>query len=567
MEFTHKRLEKLCDIIIGRTPSRSNKAYWGKSNTWVSITDLKTKLITKTKEQITNLGVDKSRSRLITKGTLLLSFKLSIGKLAFAGKDLYTNEAIAALPILDRNEIDKDYLYYALKYIPLVGGNQAAMGKTLNKKSLSELLIPYPKSISDQKRIAKILSDCEQLIDWRKESIQLLDKYLEATFLEMFGDREKFKLDTIKNIASKKKYSLSSGPFGSSLTSKDYVKDGVLVLRGKNIANGILDLSDSKFVINEKAESLKRSAIFPNDIVIVAVGSSGVAFKIPDEFPKAIVSQNFNKVTCNTDKVLPTFLQHMINSEIVQSKFRKVMVDAGRSFLSLTNIKNVEIPIPDLNSQYEFEDIVSKVQSVKNDFSKSLDELNSLFGSISQKAFKDELDLSKVEIVSNRVISKGADSIYIENISGDFNINKAENVKASESHDNVENIEYKILNQNVSHLTFGNLKPKKENIDKINIEKIFFNNEGLNNLVNDIKGKAFLHSYFEYTFAGKPFTFNDLLLKFENVAWLHDKRFVEGKLKNAIYNLIEDSQPIIEQFLDENDGKMKLKLTDEAPKA
>ena len=145
MEFTSKRLDKLCDIVIGRTPSRSNKAYWGKGRTWVSISDLKTKYITETKEEITRLGIEKSRSKLISQGTLLLSFKLSIGKLAFAGRDLYTNEAIVGLPIKDSTEIDKDYLYYILSYIPLIGGNQAAMGKTLNKKSLSALEIPYPQ--------------------------------------------------------------------------------------------------------------------------------------------------------------------------------------------------------------------------------------------------------------------------------------------------------------------------------------------------------------------------------------------------------------------------------------
>ena len=183
-----KHLADLCDITIGRTPSRSVAEYWGGSSPWVSISDMRSKYISETKECITDFGIEKARCRIIKKGTLLLSFKLSIGKLSFADRDLYTNEAIAALQIKDKENLYPDYLFYALRFIPLTGSNQAAMGKTLNSKSLAILKIPIPENYDDQVRIAGILSRAELLIEKRKESIRLLDDFLKSTFLDMFGD-------------------------------------------------------------------------------------------------------------------------------------------------------------------------------------------------------------------------------------------------------------------------------------------------------------------------------------------------------------------------------------------
>jgi type I restriction enzyme S subunit len=112
-----KRLRELCEIEMGGTPDRANPAYWNGRNVWVSISDLSAlddKVIVDSREKITDAGVENSSGYPVAPGTLLLSFKLSIGKRAIAGVRLYTNEAIAALPIRDENEIDTLFLYYAL---------------------------------------------------------------------------------------------------------------------------------------------------------------------------------------------------------------------------------------------------------------------------------------------------------------------------------------------------------------------------------------------------------------------------------------------------------------------
>ena len=133
-----EKLSSLLDISIGRTPSRNRPEYWGKGHPWVSIRDLNSKTVTDTKEQITDIGIKEARCKLVKKGTLLFSFKLTIGKMAFAGCDLFTNEAIAAFSIKDEDKLNPEFLYFALQSATYGGSNQAVMGKTLNSKSLAE---------------------------------------------------------------------------------------------------------------------------------------------------------------------------------------------------------------------------------------------------------------------------------------------------------------------------------------------------------------------------------------------------------------------------------------------
>ncbi len=175
------QLAEIADIKIGGTPRRNIPEYWGGDNLWVSISELKSNVIVKTKESITDEGVQKSNVKLIPKGTTLMSFKLSIGKVGIAGKNLYTNEAIAALIPDPRKVIDK-WLFYVCPTIDFdnyIAGS--VKGKTLNKKSLSILEIPTPDLITQQKNVEKLDKIQNYQASLRKQKylyIELLDSTL-----------------------------------------------------------------------------------------------------------------------------------------------------------------------------------------------------------------------------------------------------------------------------------------------------------------------------------------------------------------------------------------------------
>ena len=159
MTWPTKKLGEVCDVVIGGTPRRGISKYWdGGELPWVSIADLSRngREMSDTKEKITDIGAKESNVKLLKKGTLLFSFKLSIGKVAFAGVDLYTNEAIAGLRIKDEKELDKEFLFYFLQQLNFDDAQKAVKGKTLNKEKIKNLRIPVPPIAEQKKIVGKI---------------------------------------------------------------------------------------------------------------------------------------------------------------------------------------------------------------------------------------------------------------------------------------------------------------------------------------------------------------------------------------------------------------------------
>lgn len=156
-----RKLGEIATITMGRTPARLVGSFWGIGHKWLSIADLKGKVIAESKEEITDAGAEGVEQ--IPEGTLLMSFKLTIGRLAFAGCKLYTNEAICAL----RNpKVDKELLYYALSRVDFsLFGKQAVKGYTLNKESLRNVEVLLPSDPMEQRAIAQVLADQDTEIE------------------------------------------------------------------------------------------------------------------------------------------------------------------------------------------------------------------------------------------------------------------------------------------------------------------------------------------------------------------------------------------------------------------
>ena len=155
-EWGTGRLGEVATIAMGRTPSRDVPAYWGGEHVWLSVSDLKDRVVTESRERITDLAAVQMQA--VPAGTLLMSFKLSIGRVGFAGCSLYTNEAICSLT---RLSCHADYLYYALQEVDFsLYGRQAVKGQTLNSESLSQVQVPFPP-LPEQRAIAAVLTDMD----------------------------------------------------------------------------------------------------------------------------------------------------------------------------------------------------------------------------------------------------------------------------------------------------------------------------------------------------------------------------------------------------------------------
>ena len=185
------KLKDIFDLQMGKTPSRNNSQYWNTDDfKWISIADLtKTgKYISETKEYLSESAVKESGIKVIPANTVVMSFKLSIGKTAITAEDMYSNEAIMAFHDKHVVDIIPEYIYYMFKYKNWdEGSNKAVMGKTLNKATLLDVEVEICP-IQKQKEIVNVLDKLTAILDRRDKELSYLDNLIKARFVEMFGD-------------------------------------------------------------------------------------------------------------------------------------------------------------------------------------------------------------------------------------------------------------------------------------------------------------------------------------------------------------------------------------------
>ena len=157
------RFKNLVSYSMGKTPPRKESEYWTEPvYPWVSIADMNAdSTILSTKEKVNEYAAEKTfRKRISKAGTLLMSFKLTVGKVSLLGIDAYHNEAIISIyPFVDNDAIITNYLFCILPLISQSGQTKTAIkGNTLNSESLDALMIPLPP-LREQERICKRLND------------------------------------------------------------------------------------------------------------------------------------------------------------------------------------------------------------------------------------------------------------------------------------------------------------------------------------------------------------------------------------------------------------------------
>ena len=149
---------------VGFTPSTKVSEYYDNgTHDWVTIGDMDGKLIDNSKLKISDKAIKDVGKEITPKGSLLYSFKLSVGKVAFAAKDLYTNEAIFS--ILPANNINLDYYYYCLPSLLIHNANHNIYGAPIFNQNViknSKLTLPSPQ---EQTQIATYLDYKTGLID------------------------------------------------------------------------------------------------------------------------------------------------------------------------------------------------------------------------------------------------------------------------------------------------------------------------------------------------------------------------------------------------------------------
>ena len=182
------KFSDVSEFNVGKTPPTKDLTYWGDEIDWVSISDMNhRKTIKSTNRKLNNKSLKNiSNNRLVPPGTLLMSFKLTIGRLSITNKPCVHNEAI--ISIYPKQYLSRDYLMNALDSLDLEENVKSAIkGKTLNSKSLANILIPIPP-LEEQEKIAKKIEELFELVDKKEKNDKEKEK-LKTLLKEKILDR------------------------------------------------------------------------------------------------------------------------------------------------------------------------------------------------------------------------------------------------------------------------------------------------------------------------------------------------------------------------------------------
>lgn len=389
-----KKLGEVCEINIGRTPERGNFKMWDKEkkteNVWLSIADLNNTekgYISDSTEYVSDNAVPKMK--LVKANTLLMSFKLTIGRCAITKRDLFTNEAIAALPILDKN-LDLFFLKYYLEnfdWAKLTEGDVKVKGKTLNKEKLKEVPITLPP-LEEQKRIVKILDEKFAMLETvkanAKANLQNAKDLFQSQLTKAFSNTtwEMQKLSEITEVKD------------GTHDSPSYYSEGIPFVTQKNITPSGFDLTNTKRIsLQDHEKFYKRSNVEYGDILIAMIGANrGMSCIVNTREVFSIKNVGLIKKSKKTNQ---EYLAYYLKSEVAQKYVSDASNGGAQEFIGLTSLRKFPIPLPPLSEQKliveQLDSLSEKTKALCAIYEKQIADCEELKQSLLAKAFEGNL--------------------------------------------------------------------------------------------------------------------------------------------------------------------------------
>ena len=370
-DWLHIKFADAFVLNMGKTPARAEASYWTDGMyPWVSISDLSgDKFITHTKEQISQKADNETNIHLVQKGTVIMSFKLSIGKTAIAPFDLYTNEAIMAFEPKPEISVVPDFLYYYLQYYKW-SGNRAVMGETINKAVISNSYADIPP-LSIQRSIVAELDLLHSVISKKKEQLRELDNLAQSLFYQMFGDPITNPMGwEIKKLGEVAETTSGGTP---SKSNNEYYENGTIPwLRSGEVSQGFI--YNTELFITQKGLDNSSAKMIPVDSVAIAmygatVGEVGI-IKSPMCTNQAICSILPNKY------LVPIYLRYFLMA--MKPKYIAVAAGGAQPNISQAIIRNTNLPLPPLSLQQSFAAKVSAIEAQKQAITQSIQHTEAL---------------------------------------------------------------------------------------------------------------------------------------------------------------------------------------------
>ncbi|SCE97719.1 restriction endonuclease subunit S [Micromonospora chokoriensis] len=394
------RVGELVRIVGGGTPSRNNPDYYGGDIPWVTPKDMKSWSIDRAQVGITQAGLDGSSTRLVESNSILVVVRSGVLKhtlpVGLNRRPVAINQDIKAL--IPLGSISPDYLARFIKASSslILSWVRATTADNFPIDKLRELEVPLLDPAA-QKRIVDVLDSVDVLRAERREALRRLDELATSIFLEMFGDLQAnpkgWSVECLRDLVSEFRYGTSnkSGP------------EGKPALRIPNVVGGALDLTELKLVPVSPSD-FNRLRLKDGDLLFVRTNgnpeyvgrcavfeeSSVASTRFPaDEY---VYASYLIRARLRSGKVLPVFVQEYLRTSAGRSALReRCKTSAGQYNLNVEGLGSIPIPTPPIEMQRAFVERIAAVGGLKVTHHAGLAELDALFASLQDKAFRGSL--------------------------------------------------------------------------------------------------------------------------------------------------------------------------------
>ena len=382
------RLGDVCTIVSGTTPKSGHPEYWDGDINWVTPAELtdESDTVFESQRKITQQAVSDSSLKPFPAGTVLLSSRAPIGKVAIAGVEMYCNQGFKNLICSD--VIYNRYLYHFLKgktdYLNSLG--RGATFKEVSKSIVEGIEIPLP-ALDEQRKIAAVLDKVSDLIVKRRQQLDKLDEMAKARFVDMFGDPE----TNTKNWRVLPMSKICSVGSSKRIYQSEQSSSGVPFWRISDLTNLITTgtVNPALYIPEERYKELKTQGQVPapGDILITSRGTLGQCYIVKEEDKFYFQDGMISWLSGYMDGVTSLYISYLFAMSGFRKQIDAMQAGSTVAYLSIAMIKKLKVMLPDLESQQQFAFAVEQIEKTKTTISRSLGKLETLKKALMQEYF------------------------------------------------------------------------------------------------------------------------------------------------------------------------------------
>ncbi len=248
---------------------------------------------------------------------------------------------------------DQSFLFYALVHKNILPFLASGTRAKLNKSEMEKIVVPVPPSEAEQRAIAAALSDMDallggldRLIAKRRDLKQAAMQQLLTGQTRLPGFSGAWEVLPLRKFVTSDRFAIVDGPFGSQLKVEEYVESGVPVIEMEHLCDGVITEPITRCITPNKFEDLKRSAVYPGDIIISKTGSLGKLGLIPNRVERGLITSRLAKITLDPSLADRFFVFQVLLRLREEGYWEKVSQGGTMQILGIGMLQAV--PIPDI---------------------------------------------------------------------------------------------------------------------------------------------------------------------------------------------------------------------------